>query len=966
MVAIAKKPSVKVSKLSTPARVANTWGWSSVETVSAAAMDGANSARATHVVAEWELDLGLNYKDKNGKWVLKNPRISAKTPVAREQQHVCWVNLGSNWSNGFNNVTRQSFYPLTKSKVLGIHLKMQLWNSKGYGPALDVRTAIETPMAPTLSTPSHAEETGRVSSVVKPNYGWTTNREAYDCSWQIKSIDTRVDTKERVVKSGTSRSNEFTIWYDVADRAQLTYDQYVKLTFEAWERGLRGDGVHTTRSKYISYPGQAKITGVDVPSLEENAKVTVRCSTGSSSVHPVTKLKLQALRSVPYSKAEEIPSTDTWDDVGAVDDGTCTALSLAVSDLRPSRGTRTWVRIKTINEHEELFYRYSAPIELSALYTPPASATDDAIKIISAESGEDGTAVAVTLGWNVDGTDDSTGTELTWSDFEEAWRSTQAPQSFEFEWSDGELVDGAITYHDSARVLVRGLSNGTTYYIRARRYRSGETTTYSDYASTVSVLTGSDPGSVVMMAPQILERGRSLALSWVLGDGPEQTAWEILTGTTVADDKGLAWDTNADQIIVANGDGSTCSCSISSERLESLIQNGNEIPLSVRSSRGGDYAESGISVVRLADAPELTVSIADEVTAQGPTIALGCSINAEVRFTCVANGAIGETPDGMREQATGDIVWSDAFVPDWSGDGPFTATIDMPTGLNLWDGASYTLRAIAKDTETGLECDVVEAVFVVAWARQAPAPSENITVVPSDVIDEDGVRSRFVTITLAAPENVETGDVYDVYRITPDGAYVVAVDQSLDAVVVDQYAPFGDGEKVYRIALRTSDGDFDWLDFPYELEGNDLRIDFGTQYVELPWNVVISDQWEKDFESRAHMGTATPEGYWNDSVKRSANLTTDTVKVGEEEKRELLRQLAQHSGPCFVRTVTGSAFEANVVVSGLEYRYATEVCAVSLSATEVGLTREFMATVTIPEGGDEGEPDPDEAIPEEE
>lgn len=963
-VAISKKPDAKVSGLVAPARIAKTWAWRSVAKVPAAAMDEKNKARATHVVEEWELDLGLNKKDKSGKWILKNPKVSSKRGIASQTVHDCYVNIKKDWSNGFKNVTRKSFYPLTSKKVLGIHLKIRLWNSLGFGPALDVRTALEVPRVPALSALAHAQQTGRVSSVVKPNYGWNDNREGYDCYWQILAVDTSVDEKERVVKSGTSRSDEFTIWYDVANREQLTYDQYVKLTFEAWVRGLRGDSGHAKRTKYISFPGQAKITGVDIPSTDENAKVTVRCTSGASTQHPVTEMKLQMLRSVPYATAESIPSTENWDDAGAVDNGTCTALSQAVGDLRPNRGMHTWVRIKTINEYDFL-YRYSTPVELSELYVPPATAGDEDISIVSVESGEDGRTVAVTLGWNVDGTDDSTGTELTWSDFEEAWRSTSPPQSFEFTWSDGELVVGGVTYHDSARVLIRGLDAGTRYFIRARRYLNGETTTYSAYSSTVPVLTGSDPGSVALLAPQLLKRGRSLSLSWTLGDGPEQTSWEVLTGETVADDKGLAWVDDSALTVVSNGEGALCSCSILAERLESLIQEGDSIPLAIRSARGGDYAESNISVVRVADVPTLSLTVPTEMTVQGDIFSLECSALAEVRLTCIANGATGDSPDGMREQATGDVVWSTTLIPEWTGTGPFTSSITLPTGLNFWDGASYTVKAIARNTETGLECDPVEATFVVSWARQAPSPSENILLVPSDVTDADGNRTRSVTITLVAPNDALDTDVYDVYRVTPDGVYIIAVDQPLNAIVVDPYAPYGDTDKIYRVALRTTDGDFDWLDFPYELDGSDLRIDFGTRYVELPWNNVISDRWEKDFESRNHLGASTPEGYWNESVARSASLSTDTIKVGEEEKRNLLRELAQYSGPCFVRTVTGSAFEANVTVGGLEHRYASEICAVTLDATEVGLTSDYMATVSIPDDPG-GEVEPDEVLPEEE
>lgn len=946
-----KKPTAKVTGLAAPSRVKNSWGWQVKWGVPAAAKKGRSAASGVEI--EWELDCGLNYKNNRGKWILRNPRRAINAGINFNDWTKCWINGNWDWSNGFKKVTRNSFYPRTKYKIRAIHARVKFTNNKGKGPEVHVYRAISTPRNPALAVPEHAEKSGTVSCAATINKSMDEDaRECYDTVWQIKAVDTRVDTTERVVRNGTTTAEQFTMSYDVEDRLQLSYDDYVKLTFEAWSRGFNGDSSHSTRVKYISFPGRATIQGVDIPTLDDSGKVTVRCSSGATTEHPVTEVKLQAIRSVPYAKAEDIPSTESWDDTGAVDNGTCTALSQSILDLRPTRGTHTWVRIKTIHEYE-MFSRYSAPVELSDLFVPPASAGDDTITVISAEPGEDGTSIAVNLGWNADGEDDSTGTELTWSDFEEAWRSTNPPQSFDFSWSDGPVSSGGTDYQDSARVLIRGLDKGTRYYIRARRYLDGDTKSYSDYCSTTSVITGSDPGSVVLLAPRILERGRSLSLSWSLGDGTEQTSWEILTGQTTEVDKRLVWTEGTEQTVVANGEGSGCSCSVTSERLLSLLGDADEIPLAVRSARSGDFAESDISVVKIADAPSFTMTVPSEVTTQGPVISFGCSTAAELRLTCSANGATGDSPDGMREQATGDVVWSDAFTPDWTGEDSLTASITLPTGLDLWDGAGYTVRAVARDVNTGLECEPIEAQFTVAWARQAPAPPDDILVEPRDETDEDGVRTRSVTIRLVAPSGAADGDVYDVYRVTPDGVYAIAVDQSLDAVVTDNYAPYGDGDKIYRVAIRTSDGDFDWMDYPYELDGSDLRIDFGNDYIELPWNVVISDKWEKDFESRSHLGVSAPEGYWNDNVKRSASLSTDTIKVGDEEKRTTLRALAQHTGPCFVRTVTGSAFEANVVVSGLEYRYATEVCAVTLDASEVGLTREYMAIVSIPEGSDE-------------
>ena len=957
--AITKKPTAKVTGLGAPTRVKDTWGWQIKWAVPAAAKSDKSDARATGVEIQWFLGLGLNYKDKNGKWVIKNPSIIKTAGINFNDWTKCWLNAGWDWSNGFKNITRQSFYPFTSRILYGISGYVRLTNGKGKGPAVSAYRALSLPKNPGVAAPVHDEQTGRVSAAVTVDKSTADDtRECYDSEWRIKVVDTRIDGKERIVKSGTTTSASYSIWYDVADRQQLTYGQYVRVTFEVRARGLRGATQYVAKTKYVAYPGQGKIKGVTIPATAATAPVTVLCSSGATAQHPVTSVKLQALRSVSYETAADIPSTAAWDDTGAVDNGTVTALAVPVEDLRPDRGLRTWIRLKTIHEHESIFYRYSDPYQLDKLFVPAASAAEERAAIVSVEPDPSGESMAVTVGWDADGTDDADGTELAWADHEDAWRSNDGPASWDFDWSDGPITVGSTTYRGSAAVVVRGLEPGTQYWLRARRYKDGETgTTYSPWSSTATAITGADAGDVALMAPPVLPRGRSLALTWVLGDGPEQTSWEVLTGPVAADGKNLAWD--GETSVVAAGEGPVCSCAVGAERIASLVGSASALPLSVRSSRGGEYAESAISIVTIADAPELTLAVPETVTAQGPAVSLSCTLAADVRITCSSMGAVGDSPDGMREQVAGDVVWSDSISPDWAGAGPFTYDVTLPAGLALWNNASYTVSAVARDPATGLESEPADGTFTVAWAHPAPAPSESIAVTPSDVTEEDGVRAIRATIALATPEDAAEGDTYDVFRITPDGSYAIAVGQALDATVTDPYAPYGGEGMAYRIALTTADGDTNWLDFPYELSAKELRIDFGGSYVELPWNLAISDSWRKDFESRAHLGAETPDGYWNESVERTAGLSTDVLRVGDPERAAALAALAQHAGPCFVRTPTGSAYEADVEVSGMDRSAMSGVCAVSLDATEVSLTADYMAIVSIPTDP----PEPEEAEP---
>lgn len=298
----------------------------------------------------------------------------------------------------------------------------------------------------------------------------------------------------------------------------------------------------------------------------------------------------------------------------------------------------------------------------------------------------------------------------------------------------------------------------------------------------------------------------------------------------------------------------------------------------------------------------------------------------------------------MAEGAT-----AQAWVPHEGDVAGLSATIELPEGLDLWDGARYQLVATATDRATGMVSDTGECEIGVAWDRQAPVP-DTCTVTASDVTDEQGVRTRQATIAIVAPEEGEDEDAYDLYRVTDDGASLVAASLTDGASVVDHYAPW-DG--TYRVALRTPDGDVAWWDYPYALPGGDVRIDymgpFGPAYVELPHNLTVQDDYSKPFEVRRKLD-GSMDGYWQRGVQRRGSIGVSLDVAGEYgTTMEALRALADHVGPCFVRTPDGCAYEADVEVNGLDRSDGPALFGVSIDTTEVSLTSEFMAEVATEE-----------------
>ena len=147
------------------------------------------------------------------------------------------------------------------------------------------------------------------------------------------------------------------------------------------------------------------------------------------------------------------------------------------------------------------------------------------------------------------------------------------------------------------------------------------------------------------------------------------------------------------------------------------------------------------------------------------------------------------------------------------------------------------------------------------------------------------------------------------------------------------------------------DGDLEWTDVDYDFRGYQMRFDWAeNQYLELPYNPEISDSYDKDFESRSYID-GTVSGVWNSAISHKASLKTKILRLSDPEQISKVVELANYSGPVFVRLPNGSAFTANVVVTSLDNNFNEQVISVSISAEEIGLVDSFRvdpANVSYP------------------
>lgn len=948
MASITKKPNGKVASMTTPKRNSGTQTFTGTWKVPASHTDSDNNARATGVDVDYDLYF-----------------VGGRHTYIRDSGGTAWndctLRLNSDWRfQDGNRYNRQSFHPYNPDNKLDyILFSVRETNSKGHGAWTQLRRNIELPYTPTMSAPDMSEQ-GETQGEVSVEVEWTKDGSGYHdadrCQRWIYVTDTTVsEERQEYSYSTTGSEGRFTMTYDAVNRMRLGWNDYIKVEFEAVAQGWKGDSKKAAQQFTIAYPRVPTISNVDVSGADYTSKVTALVDLNNADPHPVTGCVLEKLVGTTAATEAEATASDQWARTGAVDNGQCSALAITAEDLLSGSapGQTIWLRVKSWNSTEAIFYRYSKPWRVTELETPQPSAQTSTIHLIRAIPAEDGKSALVTLAWD-DGGVPMTRTELSWSNDENAWKSTNGPTVYDFDWTDGPLTNGGVTYPDSAQIYIRGLSEGIKYYIRARRVLEGEVaTTYSNYTPEPGVVMPvTAPSNVTLTLPAFVPRSDSMQAEWTYDSEATQTAWQLISGelVTVVDETTVPptiTETWTEGVVVASGSDMLGSTIIDAARLAAIAGDDDAASFAVRVSVGGDFVESRPQTVRIADAPRIYVDDIATLGAQPLAFDVYSTADAQISYTVLSQGASGEYPDGARMQVAGDTVYSAIADPIWTdsedAEYPRMATVTLPSGFDFWDGAQYTLHVTATDTATQLASERVEAEFGVAWQHQAPAPASSITVTPIDTTDADGFRTMAARITLAAPTGSAASDVYDVYRMTADGAYLVATGAAFTDVITDNYAPYGSGSHAYRIACRTVDGDVNWLDYPYALAGGMLRIDFGASYIELPWNLSVADTYQKQFETRAHLGETQPQGYWNETVNRTASYSSDVLRISETAQIDSLRDLARYGGAAFVRTPNGGAFQANIDVGGLDESYDGAFVAVSLDATEVALT-DYMAT----------------------
>jgi len=999
----------KVKSLASPERQGeNSTAYKSTWKVPSDLTSSKNGRRATRLVVTRRVD----YENDKGK------QHSVTTMQDYGTSKVdATVDISSSWVKVGKKSGTAAFFPYTGNVVKSVTISVAAINQLNISAAtppgvlvpgdmklylLDPKAAesetrkIAAPGKPKLAAPSLNTQTGVVTCSITPasDKGYKPRlRTRYQV--EKKNVGSVGDGKWVLVTDSSSTSNSaFSISSgQLVNWMNVTHHWVVR--FRARSEGIGGASGWTDWKYYgVGWPKEATLGDVvikDATDPDSYGDLIIK-DTNSSTDWPVDRVVLQLLKDVDATTPAEAAAED-WDgtDTDAEDDAKCEALSFNIGAAKPVRGKHTWVRVKSWRGIEEVFATFSDAKELVQLYEAAPSALDNKCEIVGDVKAADSTSVWVVVAWDSKSTsedDDTTSMELSYSTDKDAWQCIDLPDAKPFDWHDSTVhPSAASSWNKSATIKVTGLEEGETYYFRARCVvETAESTEHGVWCTPRVGIPSSAPSAAVLSAPPSVATGSGIPVSWSFSGSDAQESWAVYP--------------KGGKSPMASGDGPVQSAVIPADRVASFATNGR-LEMHVSVSTGSRSVDSPDVAVVIADPPELSIGELADLTAQPLSIPLSCtSSTCTVAVTVSAQGATDQKAYGTASQPAGDTVWSSSVLPAWALDGStglYTADIELPSGRDFWDGAMYTVEAVAEDSSTGLSSEMQQAEFGVAWAHQAPLPptdimvltedaepdasktyymydseeqaytevdepvaadmgsyyeDKGVTVSPSVSTDEDGNVSRIVSIQLSAPQDAADGDVYDVYRVTGDGAQIIAEGLALDGYLTDTYAPFGEATHFYRICTRTFDGDTAWADFDYYLEGVGLRFDFegdSHKYVELPWNVQEQDAYAKDFELSSAMD-GTRAGAWNSAVSRTGTYQTDVIRVSEQAKVDAIRDLARAASAAFVRTSAGLAFAANVTVDSLDIEHRSKAIAVGFTATEIDQDESFWATVPVEDG----------------
>ena len=534
---------------------------------------------------------------------------------------------------------------------------------------------------------------------------------------------------------------------------------------------------------------------------------------------------------------------------------------------------------------------------------------------VTVKDGEKG-IVRVTWDWSWP---EATGAELSWADHDDAWESTDEPDTF------------SVSNLHASHWNIAGLSSGTTWYIRVRFFQESEdNTTYGPYsaitsASTIDLSSAPDEPALAV-SPAVVSRNGTFTASWsyVSNDNTDQRLASVCEVTvenneTVYTEIGRV--TTAQHI---DFDVAELGWTVGSQHnlaLKVYSESGNEsdwsqlVPVTVADAVTCSITSTSLENVTVTeDGDDETTRTVLSLTEMPLSVAVSGAGNDKTTTLVIerATSFFAETPD---ENSFNGYENETIYLSSMMGAGSFSVGLtDLIGTFN--DGAAYRMTATVEDGY-GQKAQA-QIDFEVHWSHQA------MEIAATCFMDSVADFMPVSVIIAEEPEDAEEGDYIQIYRLSADKPVLVVDHGDFDTYYVDPYPTIGE-HGGHRVVFLTANGDyitedstFAWTDLSESqddiLDIEKALIDFAGRQIQLAYNIDLSSSWEKDFEETHYLGGSI-QGDWNPGVSRSGSVSTVMITLTDADGIRDMRRLAEHEGVCRLRTQDGSNLWVNIDVS---------------------------------------------------
>lgn len=569
--------------------------------------------------------------------------------------------------------------------------------------------------------------------------------------------------------------------------------------------------------------------------------------------------------------------------------------------------------------------------------------------------------------------EDATQAELSWSEYPEAWESTEEPKDY-------TVVDSMATSW-----VVAGLETGKRYYFRVRLINaSTDDEVVGPWSDIKSYnMTGAPDRPVLTLSKSVINEGGSVIARWAYSstDGIAQSYAEVclvtyngstpVYGDVIAHaDSGqnvevtYDWETGQTYYVAVRTTSEAGVQSAWSEPVSlhvavpctirltgSSISKGSEnITTTVRTDttiyhadgtmEGGSSQQSrtreltngfdteAYSYYTAGDTVVLSTAMdgTDKVMTKVTTAVNSCPVPTlklmPITATITGAGDNGTTVlsvvrgedyhiDRPDERDFDGFEGESIATVTIAGEGTLTITADDLVG-SLDDGCLYYM--IGKVYDTFGQSATFRYPFTVGWAAKAEAPGATV------VIDK---YMRIAKITPTVPSQwAQANCTCDIYRITADKPELVYKGATFGETYVDPYPGFGE-MCGHRIVCISPDGSYvsadglAWYDADSEdgdiLEEKKMVIDVDGRQIVLPYNIELTNSWSKDFERTSYLGGSV-QGDWNPAVTRDLSARTVLLRGRDLDEQLAMRDLAGYAGAAHIRTPDGSSFACDIQV----------------------------------------------------